>query len=195
MVSSLSSLLLLPGPCGLWWCSHMPCLRSGPPPTQVAWSPTPCLPWFSGTSLWSSNQSPETFFSQHLRGLGAPGGVLSTLAFTGTPRTWSQPQASVLEDCPHQAVGAPSHLVKIPVLEYFLGRGAHFRDISICFSMALACPNTGRTWLSVTSVPMGPQSILWTCRPLYSLALGQPAPHGTGCPAPFLFQPPLLEIP
>lgn len=36
-----------------------------------------------------------------------------------------------------------TNLVKLPVLEYFLGRGAHFLSNSICFSVAVACPHTG----------------------------------------------------
>lgn len=91
------------GPCGLRWCSHVSCPCSGPSPTQVAWSPPPCLPWLTGALPWSSNQSPETFLSQNPRGLRAPGWAPSTLTFTGTSGTHSQAQASVPGHCPHQA--------------------------------------------------------------------------------------------
>lgn len=109
----------------------------------------PSLPICPGsqTLLYGAPTSPWRFSS--------PEWALSTLAFTGTSRTHPQPQAPA-PDTAHTRqpiLGAPRHLFKLLALEYFLGWRAHFLGNSICFSVAAACPHSGRTCLCVTLTP------------------------------------------
>lgn len=109
------SLLLLsscPGHPHLWprWCQHKSCHCGGlSPPRQ----PEPSLSVCPGSTelLPTSGSAP----SQHLLGLGVPGGVLSTSAFKGTSGPLRTSGCSPGTAEPGSAEGAPGGLARPPL--------------------------------------------------------------------------------
>lgn len=166
------------------------CPCSGPSPTQVAWSPLRYLPWLM-TLHYGAPASPQRLSSPSTsRAWELQGGS----EHLGLHRHFQNPfptSGLCLGHCPCQAA-----LTWVP-------RDAWSSCLCLNTSwdgeLTFLVTQSVSQWLwlvltlAVTLTPHRPSLCTLGLHPMCSLALGQPAPHGTGCPAPFLSQPPPVE--